>query len=163
MAIDIIQADYANPLHQQAIVALINSYASEPTGGGKPISDFVKNNLVNELAKRPYAFSVLAFDGPMAVGVTNCFEAFSTFNCKPLVNIHDVAVREAYRGKGISQLMLKKVEDIARDKGCCKLTLEVLSQNEPARRAYLKFGFSDYMLNPETGSALFWQKNISSQ
>lgn len=162
MPFEIIKADYENTQHQNDIFMLLNSYASEVVGGGKPLDDFVKTHLAEELAKRPYAFSVLAYDGQQAVGLINCFEAFSTFSCKPLVNIHDVAVLEAWRGKGISQLMLKKVEDIAREKGCCKLTLEVLSQNEPAKRAYIKYGFSDYMLDPETGSALFWQKSIKN-
>ena len=54
--------------------------------------------------------------------------------------------------------MLEKVEEIAVDKGCCKLTLEVLSKNIAAQSSYHKFGFDSYELDPETGKALFWQK-----
>jgi len=90
----------------------------------------------------------------------NCFEAFSTFLCKPLINIHDLVVIETYRSRGVSQRMLEKVEEIAKSKGCCKLTLEVLSGNVAAKSSYRKFGFDDYMLDPEAGSALFWQKRI---
>jgi ribosomal protein S18 acetylase RimI-like enzyme len=63
-----------------------------------------------------------------------------------------------YRGKGLSHEMLEKVEEIAIEKGCCKLTLEVLSNNEIAKSSYKKFGFSSYELDPETGQALFWEK-----
>jgi len=38
--------------------------------------------------------------------------------------------------QGISQMMLEKVEEIAKEKGCCKITLEVLSNNEVAKSSY---------------------------
>lgn len=37
-------------------------------------------------------FSVLAFDADQPVGLINAIEGFSTFACKPLINIHDVIV-----------------------------------------------------------------------
>jgi ribosomal protein S18 acetylase RimI-like enzyme len=58
--------------------------------------------------------------------------------------------------------MLEKVEDIAISKGCCKLTLEVLEGNKIARASYNKFGFSDYVLDPKMGKALFFQKVLKS-
>ena len=53
-----------------------------------------------------------------------------------------------------------KVEEIARENNCCKLTLEVLSANYSAKRSYENFGFSAYELNPSMGQALFWQKHL---
>jgi len=38
--------------------------------------------------------------------------------------------------------------------------LEVLSNNEVAKSAYSKFGFSGYELDPKAGAALFWQKTL---
>jgi ribosomal protein S18 acetylase RimI-like enzyme len=137
---------------------LLDRYASDPMGGGKSLDDGVKNNLVRELSKLPHAFSVVAYVDEQPAGLINCFEGFSTFLCKPLINIHDIVVLEEYRGNGIAGKMLEKVELIARLKGCCKLTLEVLSNNEAAKSAYHKFGFSDYQLDPQAGTALFWQK-----
>jgi len=77
-----------------------------------------------------------------------------------LINIHDVIVLNEYRGNGVSQNMLNKVEEIANSKGCCKITLEVLNNNEIAKSTYSKFGFSAYELNPKAGFALFWQKKL---
>jgi hypothetical protein len=91
----ICRADYANPSHALALVNLLDAYAQDPMGGSVPLSAFAKTNLARELAKRPQAFSVLAFTGDAAdvpVGLVNCIEGFSTFACKPLVNVHDVAV-----------------------------------------------------------------------
>ena len=91
----------------------------------------------------------------------NCFETYSSFKGKPLVNIHDVIVIKAFRGLGLSQLMLEKVEEIAKQKGCCKLTLEVLEGNEVAQHSYKKFGFEGYELDPAMGKAVFWQKSLN--
>ncbi len=93
-------------------------------------------------------------------GLANCFQAFSTFKCKPLINIHDVVVAIKFRGLGISQLLLAKVEERAKEIGCCKITLEVLEGNETARKSYNKFGFEGFELDPEVGKALFWQKTL---
>ena len=129
-------------------------------GGGKPLEEYVIENIADELSRIPHAFSVICYVDNQAAGLVNCFELFSTFSCKPLINIHDVIVLKEYRGKGLSHKMLKKVEEIAIEKGCCKLTLEVLSNNEIAKSSYKKFGFSGYELDPEAGQALFWDKKL---
>jgi ribosomal protein S18 acetylase RimI-like enzyme len=158
MNIEIIKADYVNKKHAKEIAALMNSYATDPMGGGKPLPEEVKNNLAQELSKLPYAFSVISYVDNVAAGLVTCFELFSTFSCKPLINIHDVIVLKEYRGNGLSHKMLRKVEEIAISKGCCKLTLKVLEGNKVAQSSYKKLGFSDYELDPKMGKALFWQK-----
>lgn len=160
MKIDIIKADYLNQKQAQEIATLMNAYASDPMGGGKALAEKLINNLAYELSKRPYAFSIMSYVDGSAAGLITCFELFSTFSCKPLINIHDVIVLNKYRGHGLSQKMLEKVKQIAISKGCCKLTLEVLEGNEIARASYKKFGFSGYQLDPKMGDALFWQKNL---
>ena len=160
MNIEIIKANYLNKKHAEEIAVLMNYYASDPMGGGKPLADEVKNNLAKELSKLPHAFSIIAYVDGLAAGLVTCFELFSTFSCKPLINIHDVIILKEHRGHGLSQKMLAKVEEIAVSKGCCKLTLEVLEGNKIAKSSYRKFGFSDYELDPKMGNALFWQKVI---
>ncbi|WP_296508631.1 GNAT family N-acetyltransferase [Rhodoferax sp.] len=157
----VVQADYANPVHAAALVALLDAYASDPMGGGEPLSDFAKTNLVPSLAARPQAYSVLAFasaDDSVPVGLVNCIEGFSTFKCQPLVNVHDVAVLAGYRGQRIGEQMLALAEAIARERGACKLTLEVLSGNTGAEKLYRRVGFAYYELDPAMGQAGFMQK-----
>jgi ribosomal protein S18 acetylase RimI-like enzyme len=156
--IRIVQADYAHATHAQALVAMLDAYASDPAGGGEGLSDFAKTNLVSELAARPQAYSVLAFDGEQPVGLVNCIEGFSTFKCQPLVNVHDVAVLASHRGRRIAELMLAEAERIARERGACKLTLEVLTGNAPAYKLYQRIGFEGYQLDPSMGTASFMQK-----
>jgi ribosomal protein S18 acetylase RimI-like enzyme len=156
----VLQASYSNPVHAEAIGFLLNQYAEDAMGGGESLSMDNREQLAIELAKRPHAFSVLAFIAGEPVGLVNCFEGFSTFACRPLVNVHDVVVIASARGQGISQKMLSKVEEIARQRGCCKITLEVLEGNKVAQGAYQKLGFADYQLDPQMGRALFWQKSL---
>lgn len=156
----VVQADYSNPVHAQAVRDVLNHYAKDPMGGGEALSAQVLEALPAELAKRAHAFSVLAFVDDVAAGLVNCFEGFSTFAGKPLVNVHDVSVVDTFRGLGLSHKMLEKVEDIARERGCCKITLEVLEGNPVAQGAYRKFGFSDGQLDPAHGRMLFWNKYL---
>ena len=161
------QVDYANPREAQALVALLDAYARDPAGGGTGLAPAVKAQLPEALRQRPQAFSVIAWaraagaDEPeQAVGLVNCLEGFSTFACRPLVNIHDVAVLPAWRGQRVAQKMFALVEQIARQRGACKLTLEVLQGNAPALRAYEREGFEGYALDPAMGQARFMQKSL---
>lgn len=154
----IVRACYDDPAHAAALVGLLDAYAQDPAGGGEPLSGFVREQLVASLAARPFIFSVLAFDGDAPVGLINAIEGFSTFACQPLVNVHDVVVLASHRGRGIAAQLFAEVEAIARERGACKLTLEVLSGNRAARSLYEKLGFDDYRLDPAMGEARFMQK-----
>jgi ribosomal protein S18 acetylase RimI-like enzyme len=157
-AFSVRRADYADAHDARAVVDLLDAYARDPAGGGEGLSAFARERLVPELSRRPWAFSVLAFDGETPVGLVNCLEGFSTFKGRPLVNVHDVAVLASHRGRGIAEAMLAEVERIARERGACKLTLEVLSGNGPAMRLYQRIGFAGYQLDPAMGAAQFLQK-----
>ncbi|WP_028605682.1 GNAT family N-acetyltransferase [Ottowia thiooxydans] len=163
-AVIVALANYQIPCDAQAIVTLLNEYASEPAGGSEPLSHAVKERLVSEMATRPHLFSVLAWDGQgdsrRAVGLINCVEGFSTFMARPLVNIHDVVVSASHRQRGVAQAMFEYVEREAHRRGACKLTLEVLAGNTSARRLYQKQGFAPYALDPAWGDAMMWQKKI---
>ncbi|MDP3254219.1 MAG: GNAT family N-acetyltransferase [Hydrogenophaga sp.] len=140
---------------------LLDAYARDPAGGGEGLSDFAKAHLVAAMAARPQIYSVLAFDGDQPVGLVNCIEGFSTFACKPLVNVHDVTVLASHRGRGIAERMLAEAEAVARERGAVKLTLEVLSGNHGAARLYERVGFVGYQLDPAMGKAMFLQKWLS--
>jgi ribosomal protein S18 acetylase RimI-like enzyme len=160
MPIKIVQADYNNPQHGRHIIELLDCYANDPMGGNKALPDYVAQNLVYELSNRAQAISILAYVHGQPAGLLNCFEGFSTFNCKPLINIHDLIVATEFRGMGLSTKMLTMVEEIAIERDCCKLTLEVLEKNYIAINSYRKFGFHHYELDPIMGKAEFWQKTL---
>ena len=158
--VEIIRADLTDPLHADALINLMSEYASDPMGGGNDLSEYVKSNLVSALKGRTDASVILAFRDEDAIGLLTCIEGFSTFACKPLLNVHDAIIKIAYRGQVIINMLLREAENVAIGKGCCKMTLEVLQGNEHAQSAYLKFGFSAYQLDPKMGKVLFWEKRL---
>ena len=160
MTIKIIQANYNNPQHGRHIIEMLDCYANDPMGGNQALPDFVAQNLVHCLSNRSDAISILAYVEGQPAGLLNCFEGFSTFSCKPLINIHDLIVATEFRGMGLSTKMLTMVEEIATERECCKLTLEVLENNVIAINSYRKFGFNHYQLDPIMGKAEFWEKKL---
>ena len=152
---------FRNPHDGAALLQVLDAYARDPMGGGEPLPEEVRDALLPSLAGFPGAFAFLARVEGAPVGITICFMGFSTFAARPLVNIHDLAVLPAFRGRGIGRALLARVETEARMRGACKITLEVLSGNHSAKRLYESLGCSDYTLDPEAGNALFWQKRLT--
>ena len=152
------RVDYRQSADAQALVMLLDAYARDPMGGGEGLADEVKARLCSDLAQRSDAVSFIAWQDGHPVGLINCIEGYSTFKAQPLMNIHDIAVLPAHRGQGVGQALLAAAEAHARERRCCKLTLEVLTGNAAARRSYERFGFAPYVLDPAAGQASFMQK-----
>ncbi len=158
MPLHVLPVDYRNTTHRSALVMLLDAYAQDPMGGGEGLTQDVKARLCDDLAARPTAASFIAWLDGTPVGLINCMEGYSTFKARPLMNIHDIAVLPGHRGAGVGQALLAAAEQHAKDRGCCKLTLEVLTGNTRALKSYLGFGFEPYALDPAEGQASFMQK-----
>ncbi|MBK7646999.1 MAG: GNAT family N-acetyltransferase [Betaproteobacteria bacterium] len=130
-------------------------------GGGDGLSDYAKLHLVETIRQVPGFHGALAWLDGEAVGLIDCFAGFSTFAARPLLNVHDIVVHQSVRGRGIGQALLAWAEARAGQLGCCKLTLEVLSNNARAMASYVAFGFAPYVLDPQAGNALLMQKYLS--
>ncbi len=133
-------ADLDSPTDAAIIVALVDDYAQDPMGGGKPLPDAVKNQMVPGMQATPGTLVIIAEHDGTPVGLANCFTAYSTFRAKPLINIHDLCVHHDWRGKGVGSTLLDAVAHEAALRGCCKITLEVREDN-PARRLYERKGY----------------------
>lgn len=136
-------ADLADAGDARAVVEVLDSYASDPRGGSEPLTAEVRSRLIPLLRGHPTTLVLLAFEGDAAVGLATGFWGISSFRARPLLNIHDLAVRPGYRGKGVGRALLTAAEARARNRGCCKLTLEVQDDNTPARTLYERYGFRD--------------------
>ena len=156
----IVAVDLENEAISTAWLGLLDHYAGDPMGGGEGLSAYAKMHLVDDLKCLPTFHGALAFSGDEAVGLINCFAGFSTFAAKPLLNIHDIVVHADARRQGVGQALLQWAEQRARQLGCCKLTLEVLSNNTRAMATYQRAGFAPYVLDPTAGHALFLQKAL---
>ncbi|RYD35822.1 MAG: GNAT family N-acetyltransferase [Verrucomicrobiaceae bacterium] len=159
--VKIVEANPADPAHAGAIVDLLDTYAGSQSGGGQPLTAATREKLPAALAARPTAHVLLAYANGRPAGLLISFEGFSTFQCRPLLNIHDLIVEESFRGRGLSKQLLAAAESLARRLGCCKLTLEVLEGNTIAQAAYRSCGFQGYELDPAFGKALFWERKLT--
>lgn len=182
------RVDYLAARDASDLRMLLDLYARDPMGGAEPLAASALERLCADLARRPDAASFLAYrpsgqpsrpdpsetgeshgqPSPSSageslaqwapVGLINCFEGYSTFKAQPLLNVHDIVVHPRVRGQGIGQALLAAAQQLAIDRGCCKLTLEVLSGNTVAMKSYDRFGFAHYQLDPEAGHAVLMQK-----
>jgi len=158
-ALKIVAADLARPDHQQAVIDLIDAYSRDPMGDGKPLGDDVKSRLIPGLREHPTTLIFLAYDADQPVGIALCFRGFSSFHAKPLINIHDLAVLPAYRGRGLGRKLLDAVVDRGRALGCCKLTLETQEHNK-AQKLYKMVGFARDVHVDAAGGAIFMTKML---
>jgi ribosomal protein S18 acetylase RimI-like enzyme len=150
--------DPRDPRDADALVRLLDEYARSAEGGGNPLDAQAAARLPGLLASRPNYLGWIAWDGSQPVGLINCFEGVSSFKARPLLNIHDIAVTAGRRGQGIGRSLLAAAEQAAHERGCCKLTLEVLEGNARAIGLYRDAGFAAYELDPAMGRAMFFEK-----
>jgi len=159
MQVEIVEADFANPVHCAGIVDALDSYASDPVGGGVPLSADVRERLVPLLRDHPTTLVLLALAESRVVGVAICLLVLSTFRARPVLNVHDLAVLSECRGKGVGRALLAAAEERARRQGCYMLSLEVQDGNQRAAGLYRSFGFADYALGDQ-GAARFLVKRL---
>jgi GNAT superfamily N-acetyltransferase len=156
----VVLADLSRPDHQEATLHLLNAYAMDPMGDGKPLSEAARRDLIPGLRAHPTTMVFLAYRGAQPVGLAICFRGFSTFAARPLVNISDYFVIPARRGAGIGRLLMDAIEKRAREIGCCKLTLEVQENNRRARGVYAAAGFTQAVHVAKAGGSLFLTKSL---
>ncbi len=156
----ITQADLARPDHQQATLQMMDAYANDPMGDGRPLSAWAREHLITGLRDHPTTLVFLAFHGSEPVGIATCFGGFSTFAARPLLNISDYYVLPQLRSSGIGRQLLQAIEQHARDLGCCRLTLEVQENNHRARAVYSAAGFAQAIYVQEAGGSLYLTKSI---
>lgn len=158
----IVRADLTLPLHQDAVVFLMNEYAADPMGDGRHLSPDVRERLIDALRDHPTTLIFLAFEDQTPVGIVTCFRGFSTFAAKPLINISDFYVDPQKRGLGIGRRLLSAVQSEAIATDCCKLTLEVQENNRNARKIYSAFGFSQSVYVEAAGGSLALSKPLNN-
>lgn len=166
MTIHTLVANYQRRNHRVAILRLLSEYAADPAINGSGLALEVRQRVVDELAARANALTILAFadnpdGGSVAVGLINAFETFSTFAAMPVLNLHDVMVTSRYRGRGVGRLLMEAATELARSRGCCKVTLEVYRGNEAAARLYQSCDFHDPAESRDLGETLFLNKILS--
>ncbi|HEX2955515.1 MAG TPA: GNAT family N-acetyltransferase [Chitinispirillaceae bacterium] len=153
----IVTADLTSDEHCSYIIAFVNEYRCDPMGGSLgAIAKDSEQELLDGLRNHPSAVVYFVCLDNAVTGMAVCFIGFSTFKAKRLLNIHDLILFKRYRNKGIGTWFINKIAEEVTNKGYCKLTLEVRTDNESAKIVYRKAGFS-----PCKNPMEFWIKELS--
>ncbi len=79
-------------------------------------------------------------EGPQHLGMALYYYTYSTFTGKPTLYLEDLFVLEDYRKRGIGTSLLKRLAEIALNKGCGRMEWSCLDWNEPSIKYYLSIG-----------------------
>ncbi len=83
---------------------------------------------------------LIAQSGSQAIGFALFFRSYSTWMGQPLLFLEDFFVDEAYRGRGAGKALIKRLAQIALERGYRRIEWRVLDWNEPAQRFYRSIG-----------------------
>lgn len=137
------QCDFKKKHHEAAFTQLLNHYMKDPMGDSEPIDALKQAELVSIWMNHGNAATLFVKVDDEYVGLVNYFYLISTFKVKPYVYIHDVIVHQSFRGKDLGRKLLEQIIEIAKEKNCCKIMLEVRNDNTPALSLYSSLGFEE--------------------
>lgn len=146
----------AEPRDVPAIVGLITELAEfeRLTHLLKVTPDTLHPHL---FGPKPAAEAMVAEVQGQVVGFALYFTNFSTFLSRPGLYLEDLYVQPAHRARGIGTALLKRLGQLAVERGYGRFEWSVLDWNENAIRFYEKLGASvlpDWRICRVTGEAL---------
>jgi ribosomal protein S18 acetylase RimI-like enzyme len=152
----LVPCDFTVGEQREAYMTLLCRYMVNPMGGmDHGLDADQQQTLADQLMSNPQCRCfLLSVDGTY-VGLATCFFITSTFKVKPYLYIHDLYVDESREDKGLGTHLLEGLVSYARQAGCCKVTLEVRSDNDRAMHVYQKLGFVDCQ-----PPMYFWTKTL---
>lgn len=89
---------------------------------------------------RPYAECLIAEADGEPVGFALYFYSFSTFRGQPGIYLEDLFVKPDHRGHGHGKALLRRLANIALERGCGRFEWAVLDWNEPSIGFYKSLG-----------------------
>lgn len=139
--------------------ALILQYIRELAEYEKMSDDVVATEeLLKEwIFEKKKAEVIFAMEGEEAVGFALFFHNFSTFLGRAGIYLEDLFVKPQHRGKGYGKGLLKKLAQIAVERGCGRLEWACLNWNQPSIDFYLSCGavpMTDWTVYRLTGDTL---------
>ena len=142
--IEVRDGQLEDPGELQILIDILDVFARSPGGQNAPLSPQAKRGLGPGLIADPNSFVLLGCLDGRIVGAAICYWAFSTFGGRPFANLHDFAVLPEFQSQGDGSALMIELENRARARGCCKITLEVHDSNEDAKRLYARAGFEGW-------------------
>ena len=123
-------------------VPLILYFIKELADYEKMLDEVVATEEILEqwLFEKNKAEVIFSMEDGVETGFALFFHNFSTFLGRSGVYLEDLYVRPEYRGKGYGKGLLKKLAEIAVERGCGRLEWWCLDWNKPSIDFYLSLG-----------------------
>lgn len=140
-------------------VTLILQFIRELADYEKMLNEVVATEeLLKEwIFEKNKAEVIFALENGVEVGFALFFHNFSTFLGRSGIYLEDLYVRPDYRGRGYGKGLLKKLAQIAVERGCGRLEWWCLDWNKPSIDFYLSLGaepMEDWTVYRITGDTL---------
>ncbi|MBQ5708480.1 MAG: GNAT family N-acetyltransferase [Anaerotignum sp.] len=122
--------------------ALILQFIKELADYEKMLDEVVATEeiLKEWIFEKNKAEVIFVLENDVEVGFALFFHNFSTFLGRSGVYLEDLFVKPAYRGKGYGKGLLKKLAQIAVERGCGRLEWWCLDWNRPSIDFYRSMG-----------------------
>lgn len=139
--------------------ALILYFIKELAIYEKMLDDVVATEtlLTEWIFDKQKAEVIFAMENDKEVGFALFFHNFSTFLGRAGIYLEDLYISPAFRGKGYGKNTIKKLAEIALERGCGRLEWWCLNWNKPSIDFYLSLGaepMSDWTTFRVTGDTL---------
>lgn len=146
---------YAERKDAGLILAFIRDLASYEELLDEVVAD--EQTLEHWIFDKEKAEVIFALEDEKEVGFALFFHNFSTFLGRAGLYLEDLYVKPEYRGKGYGKSLLKKLAEIAVERGCGRLEWWCLDRNQPSIDFYLSLGaepMSDWTVYRIAGDTL---------
>ena len=149
---------YANRQDVPLVLRFIKELADYEEMLSEVIAD--EATLEEWLFDKEKAEVIFALEGEKEVGFALFFHNFSTFLGRSGLYLEDLFVLPEHRGKGYGKAILKKLANIALERGCGRMEWWCLDWNQPSIDFYLSLNaepmgeWTTYRLAGETLKAL---------
>ncbi|HXZ87337.1 MAG TPA: GNAT family N-acetyltransferase [Candidatus Binataceae bacterium] len=130
---------FATPRDADTIVRFIRGlaqYEREPNAVEVTASQI---RAQMESADPPFECLLAEFDAE-AVAFALFFRNYSTWRGRPGLYLEDIFVRDEYRGRGVGGALIRRLAQIALERGCTRIEWAVLNWNTPAQSFYREYG-----------------------
>ncbi|MFO8192846.1 MAG: GNAT family N-acetyltransferase [Bacillota bacterium] len=118
----------------------------------KILLDFYRKEASPEMLKRSFQYCmghpqrvlifIILIEGVVTGTASLHMGHFSTWSGQFYGHVEDVVVDPAYRCRGLADLLIRHVIEVAREHNLCRLELTALNVNKEARNLYEKHGFT---------------------
>lgn len=144
---------------EKSDVATILQFIKELADYEKMLDEVVATEelLTQWIFEKNKAEVIFVMEDNKEVGFALFFHNFSTFLGRAGIYLEDLYVKPEYRGKGYGKALLKKLAQIAVERGCGRLEWWCLDWNKPSIDFYLSLGaqpMEDWTVYRITGDTL---------